>query len=166
GRPPKSIELHLTEGTFRRDRHGGTADVVAEGEPVPFARLEGEALKWWKAYVPELTAAGIAKALDSAALTIAPQMWALYCKMSRALDRMPVTHRRFPQLLNALAIASSQYAKLTDKFGMSPLSRQRLRVSVPAPKISPVPCRDRNAERNADRARMMPPMPLEPKGKE
>ena len=69
-RPRKSVAVHKLEGTYRRDRHGD-ANIAAPGEPHPTHDLGPRARQWWDHAVPLLVAMGVAKELDSEALTAA-----------------------------------------------------------------------------------------------
>ena len=61
GRPPKTIEQHLADGTYRKDRHGDRLYAEASGAiGEPPEELSDEAAQIWRATAAALSAAAIA----------------------------------------------------------------------------------------------------------
>lgn len=69
GRNAKSREMHLLQGTFRKDRHGDHQTPEAPtGIPVPPKRLTGDAKAEWDRMVARLQKTGALSVVDDAAL--------------------------------------------------------------------------------------------------
>src|SRR6516165_7160845 len=134
----KPAELKILEGTFRRDRDGAPAVAFAGGEAVLPKRLKGEARKFWKAYVPDLISRGLARTVDTPALTAMCEWWARYRRYAAALDRTRPTLKGGQGILTRCVMASKQFEGLAMRFGLTPCDRAKLRAeagSAPRPKI-------------------------------
>jgi P27 family predicted phage terminase small subunit len=143
-RPRKPDEQHILAGTWRADRHGDPAtQIPADGEPAPPAHLAGEALALWQAVVPGLVSAGVARARDTAALTMLCEWWARYRRCSEALDGLDPAGAAASKLMVSAAIASDKFNALAARFGLTPADRAKLRADA-APKKSGVLTRDRS----------------------
>lgn len=83
GRPRKSKELHIAQGTYREDRHGGGDDAA---EVIPIPRMEWvapsfltvEARKEWERLTPAMIDTGRLTELDRPAWTM---LWIEYGRM-------------------------------------------------------------------------------------
>lgn len=148
GRPRKPDELKILDGTFRADKDGDPAVLVpGDGEPVPPGHLKGEALTFWKQIVLQLLKMGVAKVSDSAELAAMCEWHARYLRVSRALDRCPVTGAgsgKLSQLLVSASIAWDKFDRIACRFGLTPSDRAKLRVAD-RPKGGGVPKRERKA---------------------
>ena len=117
GRPKKPDELHVLQGTWRKDRNGDpSTECVAGGEPEMTRKLKGEALKYWRRLVPDLMASGLAKARDSEALTALCEWWAAYGAAMDAGDT------------RTAAVAFDKWRTGAAAFGLTPMDRAKLRA--------------------------------------
>ena len=125
--PQSAAKLKLT-GKYRKDRHAARGDApAAAGAPKKPRHLKGEAAAHWKAVVPQLVANGSAKALDTAALVMLCEVWALYRYGMDRLAKEPELALVKDTRCNVLAYMSG-WEKLAAKLGLTPSDRQRLRV--------------------------------------
>lgn len=124
GRPPKPLEHHARDGTFRAHRHAGMAGVKATGKPVCPRCLSGEARKFWTLVVPELTQNGTVKRLDTAAVQAACETWALYRAAYQEAIADPLDKAARCAVVSYLAL----WERLAAKLGLSPVDRARLRA--------------------------------------
>lgn len=129
GRPRKPDEMKILDGTWRADRDGDpSADVVADGEPVPPSFLKGEALRFWREVVPGLVASGIAKARDSYQLAELCTWWARHRRLSRMIDTAKNADKRLHSLILMAGIAWMNFDKIAVRFGLTPSDRAKLRL--------------------------------------
>lgn len=138
GRPPKPLEQHALDGTYRPDRHGDQgAAVQAAGEPVMPADFSGEARACWESVVAPLVALKVARGLDQPALVALCEWWARYRRYAAAFDapeamELDVLHQT--RLGSLAALAWDQFSRIAARFGLTPADRQRLRVDGPQKK--------------------------------
>ena len=142
GRPPKPLQLHVLDGTFRPDRHGAAAAAAPELEKVTRlpnapAFLGAVGKREWRRIGQEL--------LDKEVLTKADMAtFAAYCaSLDRAIGAERalqlagsytlMTPQGFEQARPEVSIARQSWAevrKFAQEFGITPSSRTRVR---PAP---------------------------------
>jgi len=129
GRPRKPKALKVLQGTFRKDRDGDPAsEVPAEGEPRKPTDLKEAASTFWDEIVPGLVAARIARACDTAALTVLCQWWDRYLRFSSALDEIEEPKDKEARRLTIMTgIAWNQFERIAAKFGLTPADRARLK---------------------------------------
>jgi P27 family predicted phage terminase small subunit len=132
GRPPKSLEQHQLDGTYRADRHGDAGQAVQPaGEPQMPLEFAGEARACWESVVAPLVALKVAKAIDQPALVALCEWWARYRLYSSRLDRPETIDLDVldqSRLVRIAANAWSEFSRLAARFGLTPADRQRLRV--------------------------------------
>lgn len=120
GRPPKPLALHIADGTFRRDRHGGTAN--ASGAPEKPSGMQPEAVALWDMVTPELVKLSVVGSIDATVLRRLCETWVLYRRALAVAELDPCDK-------DARA-AVATYGKMVDfllnQLGMSPGGRMRL----------------------------------------
>ena len=149
GRKPLPTALHILQGTYRADRHGGTPEIAVE-IPKPPRDLDKRARAAWRYYAPLLAEMRTIGLADREAL-------ACYCaavsRRERAEEELAKTAplvkspSGYPVQNPWLAIANKameQMLKWGQELGLSPAARTRIKV---APKAAPpVSHRDRARE--------------------
>lgn len=128
GRPAKAIALHVTDGTFREDRHAGGAPVIA-GDVVKPDFLDPVASDFWDRLAPKLIAVNVLTPADVESLQSCCDVWALWRKTHFMLMEDPTD--------KDTRIAASTYLGLFNaiaaRFGLNPSDRARLKIEKPAP---------------------------------
>jgi P27 family predicted phage terminase small subunit len=138
GRPPKPIEQHRADGTFRKDRHAPAVVLFpGQDDAAPAARvklkppksLKGAALEWWKEHVPGLEQLGMLQQIDVSVLEMLAETYAIWKDALKALKKYPMLRE------NQIAErdAKLSYHKLAVEFGFTPTSRARLKVDTTKP---------------------------------
>jgi phage terminase small subunit len=135
GRRRLSIAEHLDAGTFRIDRHGAAPD-PAEGEPVCPRAISTAGRAHWKRIVPELIAAGLAKAIDAPALQQLCELWGL---AQAALKQA----RKYPEDGAAFCRYVREYNAIAKDFGLTFGRRRRLTQGPAKDRPSGVASRNR-----------------------
>lgn len=132
GRPPKPLEQHLIDGTYRADRHGSDGEAVqADGEPVMPEDFDGERLACWQSIVAPLVKLKIARAIDTPSLVALCEWWARYRAFGSLLDKPEEFSVMLQSRLMRLSVeAWNQFARIAARFGMTPADRMRLRVET------------------------------------
>jgi P27 family predicted phage terminase small subunit len=130
GRHKKPVELKILEGTFRRDRDGDPDAPVAGGEALMPKSLKGDARKFWQAYVPDLISRGLARTVDTPALTAMCEWWARYRRYAAALDKTRANLKGGQGILTRCVMASKQFEGLATRFGLTPCDRAKLRADA------------------------------------
>ena len=147
GRKPKSLRLHLADGTYRPDRHGpipaaGTAAAPAlfpelnPEAPKPPRNLQGAALTVWHATVKLLAGLGTLDEADQGILALycearAELGWAMNCL--RREGRIVSTAAGGKKPHPAMAIknqAALRCAKFASELGLTPTARMRMRLGA------------------------------------
>ena len=135
GRPPKPLERHRRDGTYRRDRHGDGLPVLVGGRPFelePPADLPPAALEVWRLVVPELVTVGLVDRVDVPALVV---MCTAYARMVEAGELVAahglvVESTRGTAIVNPAAKverdASLLFLRYAEQFGLTPSARARL----------------------------------------
>jgi len=138
GRPPKSAEEHLLEGTFRSDRHGGRG--AASGEelftvPKPPPGLDATERKAWRRVCAAMIERRLLFHPDLEAVTAAARAIAQYERSTAELATAPLTvpgsaGQPTPHpLLKVVQAGSKEVRAWLTTLGLTPSARQR----VPAP---------------------------------
>jgi P27 family predicted phage terminase small subunit len=138
GHNRKPMALRLIQGNPGRRP-------INKHEPKPPARmpqcprhLDGEARAEWRRLAPQLFAAGLLTELDVAALSALCVTWALWSEAEQKLasESLTVTGRggavRPSPWIAIASRAQRDMQLLAAEFGMTPNSRQRIRVVAPA----------------------------------
>ena len=166
GRPRKSLDVKLFEGTYRPDRDGPATDgVCMTGTPERPAHLKGDGRGLWDQVVPRLVATGVAKAVDSATLTAMCEWWALYRRHMAALEKLPPRLRGdlHEQRLNGMASTSwKAFSQIAATFGLNPSDRAKLRIPAATETPMPVAPRRRDATPWTPESADVPPVPPVP----
>lgn len=145
GRPRKTIEQRLAEGSYRPGRHGPiSASVAGRGVPVPPGDLAPGPRAYWDRLCPKLTEAGVACETDSEALALLcwwlHELSLLRAAIDQARERgVPVRSQEYV----AVGIATDKVDKLAGRFGLTPSDRAKLKADPPPPPAAPVPPRKR-----------------------
>jgi phage terminase small subunit len=146
GRPRKSVEQHVLDGTYRKDRHGPltpeNTPATAPPPPVPSNLTTAERAAW-----KQLTAllAGVVKPRDTPTLVELCRWMARADLIAVALAAVKPGAKGFAQLLTAAAIATDKVAVLSGRFGLSPSDRAKLGADVHTPAPAQVKTRPRTA---------------------
>lgn len=131
GRKPKTIALHLAEGTYRKDRHGpvaptDAAPVAPKKMPTRPAALKGAAKTFWEKIVAELSAIGAIGQIDVPLIEHLCEMYALYQAALKEAKRFP--------LMQDARMALKTYADLFNRglseCGLTPVARARLKIDT------------------------------------
>lgn len=147
GRPRKPVEEHVKNGTYRADRHGPLSDAIP-GEviapPKKPADMNGDASAVWDRVVPLL--AGAVRDRDAPLLAELCQWWAELERVTVVRDAMVPGEKGYNSILIASGICADKVVKLSEKFGLTPADRAKLKPEVAAgPVAARVPTRPRTA---------------------
>ena len=126
-RPPKPLAIHKLNGSFRQDRHGSRLSSAGGGKPAQPRGLEGEARRFWRRVVPELTRAGIVEYIDTPALHALCELWALYRESFAAWTADPTVKNSRIATLDAFRAWSAA----AQQFGLSPVARAKIHATPP-----------------------------------
>lgn len=145
GRPKKSVDQHLKDGTYRQDRHGPVpAPPASDAPPVPRkpAGMTPEAGAVWVELVPLL--AGAVRERDVRRLADLCAWWARFDAVTLALDDMSIGSVEYGRALIQLGICEDKVDRLGRGFGLTPESRAKIKPETPAgPPAAKVPTRPR-----------------------
>lgn len=139
GRPRKPEKLNELQGNpGRRDRQD---EVEASPEPPECPDwLNDEARAEWERVIPQLAESRLLARIDRAALVCYCQAWAKLREAHEIIDREGSTFStdkgyvvKHPAVTMANE-AADQIRKFACEFGLTPLSRSRVRVPVSKPK--------------------------------
>lgn len=127
GRPPKPLEDHVRDGTYRPKRHGGVPDTdpVAGPPPKP-AKLSAEESAEWDLIVP-----GLAHLLRPRDLPLLVELVAWLAEVARikaALAAKRPGQKGYCMMLNAHATATGVLLTLSQRFGLTPGDRGKMKV--------------------------------------
>lgn len=133
GRPPKPVEKHVLDGTYRADRHGPLAGPAGATAPPPAkpADLAGEAAELWD-HLSRLLA-GVVCERDGTHLAELCRWWAELRRTQAGLATAEVGGVRYTALLAAAAKCSQQFDRLASRFGLTPADRARLKTEAAGP---------------------------------
>jgi phage terminase small subunit len=145
-RPRKPVAEHLKNGTYRADRHGPLAsdDVPREAfaPPVKPAEMNSDAAAVWDRVIPLL--AGSVRDRDSPLLAELCYWWAELERVTAVRDGMVPGEKGYNSILIASGICADKVVKLSEKFGLTPADRAKLKPEVAAgPAAAKVPTRPR-----------------------
>jgi phage terminase small subunit len=137
GRPRKSIEQHLADGTYRADRHGPlpTADDPTP-PPVKPSDLGGEAGEFWDQVTGLLR--GVVRDRDAPLLAELCWQWAELRRIKAVIAKTKPGAKGYNQLLVGHAITTDKFDKIAGRFGLTPADRAKLKVEAvgpPKPKV-------------------------------
>lgn len=132
----KPNQLHILEGTFRRDRHGGTVE-AAPGVPTRPSWLCTEAKREWSRIVPHLARLGLLSKVDRASLAAYCQSWARYRQAEEIVVRKGSTmltakgnEIQRPEVSIARNYLDS-CRRMAAEFGLTPNARGKMTIPDP-----------------------------------
>lgn len=124
-RPPKSIEQHKLEGTYRADRHAKRLDLGNDAPPPP-SDLTGAEAELWRHITDAIPVAKV----DALALRVLVESWRLY---RRAYDDFVASPGRDERI--TWRSCQDAFLAVCRQFGMTPVSRSQ--VKAEAPEVDP-----------------------------
>jgi P27 family predicted phage terminase small subunit len=148
-RPPLPIRHHQAVGSYRPDRHQAMPLHPSDLPPPVAPWLTPLAKAKWEEAAAELTAAGVLTALDLDALAVYCEAYATWRAAVDTVAMEGATYKTEGGLVKAHpAVAIMQAADKTllawsEKLGLTPSARQRMRIEPPEKKPPGVPSRDR-----------------------
>lgn len=129
GRPPKPLELHKLEGTFRHDRHDAAdSQFRPDGTPEDQFNLGTHAMWLWDHLVPQLTDKKVATRLDTVALTEMCRWYERYMNLCAAADALACGSEDHIDVTKCAKVAWDAFDKISQQFGMTPAARSKLRM--------------------------------------
>lgn len=137
GRPPKSVEEHKSNGTYKPSRHDGRGISIEPLETLPApVSLSKRAAEKWNEIVPAMLAAGLVSVVDAVILKDAfisydiaqdcleqVNAYENYGEYLQNLDKIKQIN-----LLDVYKEHMNRFHKIMMKFGVTPEARTRMRV--------------------------------------
>lgn len=143
GRPPKSVEQHLLDGTYQKCRHAdrGTNLEPLDGVDCPES-LTGKARELWESLVPALCRARMVTAASLPTLEHAFHWWQRAQECRAVVDAAGGTAAYLltlgPGMRNILDLAlkyEQEFEKIMAQFGDTPVNAARVRGNVTDKKL-------------------------------
>lgn len=116
----KPTVLHVTDGTYRPDRHQNRADALFENEPERLAGLGRDGRQAWE-MITSSVPSEILKRADSLELFMLCRWWACWRQNDREYRKSGDK-----QAYSMAKQASEQWQKLSARFGLAPVTRGRI----------------------------------------
>jgi phage terminase small subunit len=130
GHNRRTVSEHLQSGTLRPGRHGerlASAEAHKPKKPPTCPReLTGEARKLWRSLVGEL--ANVLGPTDGPTLALLCVTHAELMRSAMRLATLEPGSEDHARLSRSMRGQHETYAKLAEKFGLSPVDRERLPV--------------------------------------
>ena len=135
----KPNELHIVNGTFRKDRHGDK-DANPEVEAVkkmlnPPTRLNKYGKTEWNRLLQGMIDAGLLSTIDLSTVETACYFYGLHKELAVKLNEQPslfdFVDQRTSQNNNVIRTMNESYKNYTDivyKFGVSPVERSKIQL--------------------------------------
>lgn len=137
GRPPKSVEDHIKNGTYKPSRHEGRGVTMESLETLPApVSLSKRAAEKWEEMVPAMLSAGMVSIVDAVILKDAfisydiaqdclekVNAYESYGEYLSNLDKIKQMN-----LLDVYKEHMNRFHKIMMKFGVTPEARTRMRV--------------------------------------
>lgn len=137
GRPPKSVDEHKANGTYKPSRHEGRGITIEPLEQLPPpVSLSERAAEKWDEIVPAMLSAGLVSVVDAVILKDAFVSYDIaqdclekvngydtYGEYLRKLDKT-----RQMNLLDSYVQHMNRFHKIMMKFGVTPEARTKMRV--------------------------------------
>lgn len=137
GRPPKSVEDHIANGTYKKSRHEGRGITIEPLEKLPPPQsLSKRAAEKWDEIVPAMLSAGLVSVVDAVILKDAfvsydiaqdclekVDAYDTYGEYLRGVDKTKQIN-----LLDCYIQHMNRFHKIMMKFGVTPEARTRMRV--------------------------------------
>jgi len=134
GRPRKSNDVKILEGTWRKDRHGEIEGALrADKRPVMPEGLSDDAQAFWKSQIDRLFETGRMSSEDGQSFQALCQVWSEYKKLQRLLTDMDPLSDEYGGLLRLYLAALKEYRCGAARFGLSPSDRAGMRVEAAKP---------------------------------
>lgn len=138
GRPPKSVEDHIKNGTYKPSRHEGRGITIEPLETLPApVSLSERAAEKWEEIVPAMLSAGLVSVVDAVILKDAfisydiaqdclekVNAYESYGEYLANLDKIKQMN-----LLDVYKEHMNRFHKIMMKFGVTPEARTRMRVN-------------------------------------
>ncbi len=130
GRPPKTQDDHELDGTLREDRHG--VDSLAF-RPEGYAEKPkdmGDHASWcWDFIIGDLHRERVACKIDTIKLSAACDWYQRYSLWGARLDQMSPDDSGMYRLAIVVNMAWKSFDGIASEFGLSPVSRMRMRMT-------------------------------------
>lgn len=137
GSPPKSVEDHIKNGTYKPSRHEGRGITIEPLETLPApVSLSKRAAEKWEEIVPAMLSAGLVSVVDAVILKDAfisydiaqdclekVNAYESYGEYLANLDKIKQMN-----LLDVYKEHMNRFHKIMMKFGVTPEARTRMRV--------------------------------------
>ena len=137
GRTPKSVEEHITNGTYKPSRHEGRGITIEPLEKLPAPlSLSETATEKWNEIVPAMLKSGLVSVVDVVILKDAfisydiaqdcikqVKAYSSYGEYLSSLDKIKQMN-----LLDVYKEYMNRFHKIMMKFGVTPEARTRMRV--------------------------------------
>ena len=135
GRPRKSIDQHLRDGTYRADRHGPIATDQLESQAPPPPAMPGEvvglAAEFWRRIVGLL--GNLIRDRDAPLLAELCWHWAELQRIKTEIALVTPGTGNYRDLLIANGICTDKFDRIARRFGMTPVDRAKLKVESVGP---------------------------------
>lgn len=140
GRPPKPIEQHLQEGTYRHDRHAGALVVTTPGTGIAHLGAPPHLTPFQKDVWLELAKLleNIVRESDAPMVELAAVAYASYRDAQDVLNKEGLTvldYRDNPRAHPMIQVrdrSMKMYMDLSARLGLSPADRARLGLNIQA----------------------------------
>ena len=143
GRPRKPTRLHIIDGTFREDLHGGTEPKPAAGIPKRPTHLTKPAKEMWTELVKVLGEAGVLTQADRNAMAVYCEAYAAWRKAKDEVakdgevleDKKSGRKYRNPYCV-VQSEAETRMMSVGALLGLDPSSRAKMRITLTAPPVT------------------------------
>ena len=137
GRPPKSVDEHIANGTYKKSRHEGRGISIEPLDKLPPPlSLSKAAAEKWEEIVPAMLSAGLISVVDAVILKDAFISYDIaqdclkqvdgYASYGEYLSSIDKTRQM--NLLDSYTQHMNRFHKIMMKFGVTPEARTRMRV--------------------------------------
>lgn len=130
---PKSDERKVIEGTFRPDRSRNNPDAEPLESMDPPKWLGKRAQELWREWAPGLTRQGLLTVRDVHAFGHLCDAAEKMEKLTKAITAPRIMReaagKSYPHIVSLLKFYSERFQKFSERFGFTPLDRQRLDIA-------------------------------------
>ncbi len=140
GRPPKAIEQHKLDGTYRKDRHDNRGTQLQKIRDVKIPEsISPVAAELWRQIVPELCKADLITDVDIPALEYAFYCYGLALELRSIAEEYPGgkaayianCKRMEKDVLFESRRYMNEFNSIMMRFGMTPVERARIKGNAP-----------------------------------
>src|ERR1700743_1102074 len=132
GRPPKPLEDHVLQGTFREDRHGAESFAFRPDGYAEKPKDLGKLAAWlWDFIVEDLHRKNVATKIDSIKLAEACRWYERYHRYAKAADKKKVDDKSAYRILISAKMCWEKFDQIATAFGLDPVARMRLQIKPP-----------------------------------